>query len=73
MTKLELVARIAGQAGMDQQKFKAIVQHALDQIVDAILTDGRIELREFGMFKIRGTARRAGRNPRIGAAVMESG
>ena len=69
MTKFDMVARIAGQTGMEHQKVKAIVQHTLDQIVDVIATDGRIELREFGVFEVRLTAPRTGRNPKTGAPV----
>ena len=69
MTKLDMVARIAGQTGMEHQKVKAIVQHTLDQIVDTIATHGRLELREFGVFEVCDTPPRTGRNPRTGTPV----
>ena len=69
MTKFDMVARIAGQTGMEQQQVKAIVQHTLDQIVDVIATRGRLELREFGVFEVRLTAPRTGRNPKTGVPV----
>jgi nucleoid DNA-binding protein len=69
MTKFDIVARIAGQTGMEQQQVKAIVQLTLDRIFDAIVMDGRLELREFGVFEVHVTAPRAARNPRTGAPV----
>ena len=69
MTKFEMAAKIAQRTGMEQKQVQAIVQHTLDQIVDVIATDGRIELREFGVFEVHMTAPRASRNPRTGARV----
>ena len=69
MTKLEMVAQIAQRTGVEQQQVKAVVQHTLDQIVDVIATQGRLELREFGVFEVRDTPPRIGRNPRTGAPV----
>ena len=42
LTKLDMVARIARQTGVDQQQVKAIVPHTLDQIVDTVATHGRL-------------------------------
>jgi len=40
-----------------------------DQIADALAHGGRVELRGFGAFSVRGRPARAGRNPRTGEAV----
>jgi nucleoid DNA-binding protein len=54
---------------MEQQQVLTVVQHTLDQIVDVIVTEGRLELREFGVFEVRETAPCLRRNPRTGASV----
>jgi integration host factor subunit beta len=70
MTKLEISLKIAEQLGVDQVLVKQIVQMTLDGIVDAIATEGRIELRDFGVFEVHVVKPRKARNPRTGAEVM---
>lgn len=49
---------------------KQIVQATLDSIIDALATEGRIELRDFGVFDVCVRKPRMSRNPKTGAPVM---
>ena len=54
---------------MTQLKTKEIVQQTFDAIVKTLLEDGRIELRNFGVFEVKQRAPRKARNPRTGEKV----
>ena len=69
MTKKEIVKRISEQAQLTQIKTKKIVQWTFDAIIDTLATDGRIELRKFGVFEVRERKARKARNPRTGETV----
>ena len=69
MTKKEIVKTISEQIGMTQLKTKEIVQKTFDAIVETLVEDGRIELRNFGVFEVKVRAARKARNPRTGERV----
>ena len=69
MTKKEIVKTISDEIGLTQLKTKEIVQKTFDAIIDTLVTDGRIELRNFGVFEVRKRAARNARNPRTGDKV----
>lgn len=69
MTKKEIVKSISEELDLTQLKTKEIVQKTFDAIVDALVTNGRIELRNFGVFEVKKRAARKARNPRTGERV----
>ena len=69
MTKKEIVKRISEDIGLTQLKTKDIVQRTLDAIIDTLVSEGRIELRNFGVFEVKQRAPRKARNPRTGDKV----
>src|SRR3954466_8841775 len=69
VTKKEIVRRISDRAELTQLKTKEIVQWTFDAIIDTLITDGRIELRNFGVFEVRRRKARRARNPRTNDRV----
>ena len=69
MTKKEIVKAISEEIGLTQLKTKEIVQKTFDAIVDTLVEDRRIELRNFGVFEVKKRAARKARNPRTGDRV----
>ncbi len=69
MTKKEIVKRISEDIGLTQLKTKDIVQRTLDAIIQTLVSEGRIELRNFGVFEVKRRAPRKARNPRTGDKV----
>lgn len=69
MTKKQIARQIAEVTDVPQTEVRRIVQLALDGIAEAIVTEGGIELRNFGVFEVRTRASRVGTNPRSGAKV----
>ena len=70
MTKKEIVKAISDEIGMTQLKTKEIVQKTFDAIVETLIQDRRIELRNFGVFEVKKRAARKARNPRTGDKVF---
>ncbi|HEX7377890.1 MAG TPA: HU family DNA-binding protein, partial [Pirellulales bacterium] len=69
MTKKEIVKTISEEIGLTQLKTKEIVQKTFDAIVETLVEEKRIELRNFGVFEVKKRAARKARNPRTGAKV----
>ena len=69
MTKKEIVKAISDEIGLTQLKTKEIVQKTFDAIVETLVADKRIELRNFGVFEVKKRAARKARNPRTGERV----
>ncbi len=57
MTKKEIVRTIADDIGLTQLQTKDIVQKTFNAIVEALVEEGRIELRNFGVFEVKRRAR----------------
>jgi nucleoid DNA-binding protein len=69
VTKKEIVKTISDEIGLTQLKTKEIVQKTFDAIVETLVEDRRIELRNFGVFEVKQRAARKARNPRTGDKV----
>jgi len=69
LTKKEIAKEVAAKYSFDQSLAKRVVQDVLDSIVTALLKQGRIELRNFGVFEVKHRAPRVARNPRTNQQV----
>lgn len=69
MTKKEIVRQIAAELGLDQTITKAVVQRCLDFILEILEGEGRVELRNFGVFEVKHRAARKARNPKTNEEV----
>jgi nucleoid DNA-binding protein len=69
VTKKEIVKTISEEIGLTQLETKEIVQKTFEAIVETLVADERIELRNFGVFEVKQRAARKARNPRTGERV----
>ncbi|MDO8535436.1 MAG: HU family DNA-binding protein [Candidatus Omnitrophota bacterium] len=69
MTKKDIVVKIADDTELKQVEVKRVVQKTLDYIVDALTKGDTVELRNFGIFKVKSRKPRVGRNPKTGVEV----
>ncbi|MCC6417322.1 MAG: integration host factor subunit beta [Gemmataceae bacterium] len=69
MTKKEIVKQISEELGLTQLKTKEIVQKTFNAIVETLIREKRIELRNFGVFEVKRRKARKARNPRTGDKV----
>jgi nucleoid DNA-binding protein len=72
MTKKDMARAIAGELGVTQAQSLAIVQAVFDGIVETLLSEGRIELRNFGVFEVKRRGPWRARNPKTGETVSVS-
>jgi len=70
VTRKNIANAIAEGLGLTQLQTKQIVQKIFDSIVKTLVEEGRVELRNFGVFEVRQRKARKGRNPRTGKTVM---
>jgi len=69
MTKKDIVLKVSDDTNLKQIDVKRVVQKTFDCIVEALVRGENIELRNFGVFKIKQRKSRTGRNPRTGEVV----
>ena len=69
MTKKDIAKKIADKTGLNKQLALQVVQMIFDGIIKTLATEGRVELRNFGVFAVRKRKARTGRNPRTGERV----
>jgi integration host factor subunit beta len=70
VTKKEIVRTISEEIGLTQLQTKEIVQKTFDAIVEALVEERRVELRNFGVFEVKRRAPRKARNPRTNEKVF---
>ena len=70
MTKKDIVLKVASETGLKQLEIKKIVQKSLEAIVASLAEGKTVELRNFGIFKVKSRKGRTGRNPRTGEKVQ---
>ena len=69
LTKKDLVLAIAKETEITQVEVKLVVQRVLDHLIANLKEGKTVELRNFGVFKVRQRAPRRGRNPKTGQEV----
>lgn len=70
MTKKDIVQKIATELELPPAVARKAVQRTLDLIIEALATEGRIELRNFGIMQVARRAPRVARNPRTKERVV---
>jgi nucleoid DNA-binding protein len=63
LTKRDMVVKISDDVGITQQQTFDVIQKTLEHITDSLAAGDNVELRNFGVFEVRLTKPRVGRNP----------
>lgn len=69
MTKKDIILKISEDTGFKQVDVKDVVQRTFDIITESLSRGEKVELRNFGIFKVKTRKGRLGRNPRTGESV----
>ena len=72
MTKKDIVIEVAQRSELShltQVDIKNIIQATLDHVIESLAAGQTIELRNFGVFKVRERKGRMARNPKTGQKV----
>ena len=70
MTKKDIVMKVSNDTNVAQVDVKKVVQKTLDVVVESLEKGETVELRNFGVFKVKNRRGRIGRNPRMGEEVQ---
>ena len=65
LTKRDLVVKISNETGLVQHQVFEVIQRVLDLITESLAKGVDVELRNFGVFEVRLSKPRVGRNPNI--------
>ena len=63
LTKRDMVTSISEEVGITQDQTFAVIQKALENIIDNLAEGNNVELRNFGVFEVRLTKAKVGSNP----------
>lgn len=69
MIKKDIINEIAKQTGLSKPMVKMIIEKFLSHIRESLLNKERIELRNFGVFKVKRLKSKKGRNLRTGEEI----
>ena len=69
LTKKDLVLIVSKETSITQVDVKRVIQLMLHHLIESLKEGKTIELRNFGVFKVRQRAPRRGRNPKTGEEV----
>jgi len=69
MTKADLVEKVAEKTGLTRTDVSVVVENFLQQIKKSLEEGHNIEIRGFGIFKVKARKARKARNPRTGEEV----
>ena len=64
LTKLEMVRTLADRFRLPYAETQRVVQGTLDMIIDALIQEKTVELRNFGVFEVVDRKSRVARNPK---------
>jgi len=64
LTKRDLVLRVSEETDLIQHQVFEVLQKALNCIVETLARGDKVELRNFGVFEVKVTRARTGRNPK---------
>jgi len=70
VTKRDITIQVATQIEhLTQKQIKTVFELSLEAIANALSRGDKVELRDFGVFRVKQRKSRMGRNPRTGEAV----
>lgn len=73
MVRSELIECISSKLDLTAQKSEEYINSFFDSIVEALIEEGRVEIRGFGAFTIRKYKPYNGRNPKTGQKITVAG
>lgn len=70
MKKSDLVDALAARQGITKTQASAIFEDLVELLSESLTKGEKIDIRGFGVFSVRESAARTGRNPQTGEAVQ---
>jgi nucleoid DNA-binding protein len=73
VTKKDIVDRIVGKSGLHRSQVKQVIHNFLDEIINELQLNNRLEFRDFGVFECRWRNERIARNPKTDKHIRVPG
>ncbi|MFH1230098.1 MAG: HU family DNA-binding protein [Planctomycetota bacterium] len=70
MHRKDIAQKIAKKCDITEVLARQIINELLNTIIETLQKEGRLELRDFGVFKVKERKARKARNPKTGQQVM---
>jgi len=70
MIKSDLIAEVSDSLNITKKEASVLVNTIFDSIVNALVKGDKVEIRNFGSFRVKQRKARIGRNPRTGQSVQ---
>jgi nucleoid DNA-binding protein len=70
MTKAQFIESLSQSLGQSKQDSERVLDAVVGTLREAMLRGEKLDLRGFGIFKVRETKARQARNPRTGEVLM---
>jgi len=70
MHRKDIAQKIARKCDITEVLAKRIINEVFDIIIETLRKEGRLELRDFGVFRVKERKPRKARNPKTGQEVM---
>ena len=72
MNKSQLIEALAKAEGLTIKKAETVINTMFDTIEEALIRGDRVEIRDFGSFKVKEYEGYQGRNPKTGEVITVS-
>lgn len=69
MVKADIVSKVQKITGMSKQKAQEVVELTFESLKEALKQENKVELRGFGIFKVRSRKKGVGRNLKTGELI----
>ncbi|MCI1859083.1 MAG: HU family DNA-binding protein [Sporolactobacillus sp.] len=69
MNKNDLIQKVAEKTGVSKKETEKVVNETLDEIIEALRLNQKVQFVGFGTFEVRSRATRTGRNPQTGESI----
>jgi DNA-binding protein HU-beta len=69
-TKADLVKIVAKEVGLQNYITEQVITSFLKNVKEAVFEDGKVQLIQFGIFKVNVSNERNGRNPKTGEPII---
>jgi nucleoid DNA-binding protein len=66
VTKKDIAKTVADQFDLPHDTTRKLIKSTFEALIDALAREGRLELRNFGVFQVKHRQARQARNPRTG-------
>jgi len=70
MHRKEIAQKIAQKCDITEVLARRVINKLFDIIIETLRKEGRLELRDFGVFRVKERKPRKARNPKTGQEVM---